>query len=405
MKLINEIIPNTPSSLLNRISINCNTSKYIYEILNVNNNLYSNLTNQRYEIKGPINDKFWTHYVSKNIEKNSKIGDIKNRDGTPPQGWNITTNLHGHLYNTNKFSKKSPIYNFQFRIRSYAALSKEYINNVEHTLIYPQKDTYRKSWLEFKCSIKSKKKINKNYELLKENINNYDNDNLINNFNNKTTNNLNCEKYKIDEIGKVTLKRRILLDNMTILKLIYIWNTRYYRDWLENNFQESSATKHTIYDIFNQIREEAYDDPLNNNDSVNDIINILNCLYKDEHPFGFDRCSTYTRRAQVLNLHSNNEGNGIKIEMTEDRNLQIYSGDPQQFIENGVLNPSKLILFTPKLVIPTNFIEFKIPYFDQTKVNNNVRDLYCKILNVINNMNIEGNTGKTKYVKKYIYGK
>tara|TARA_B100000927_G_scaffold199688_1_gene161531 strand:+ start:855 stop:2084 length:1230 start_codon:yes stop_codon:yes gene_type:complete len=409
MKLIKELIPNIPSSFLNRISINSSTSKYIYEILNKNNNSHSNLTNTRYEIKGPVNDKFWTHYISNDIEQDSTIGDIKNRDGTPPQGWNITTNLHGHLYNTNKFSKISPIYNFQFRIRSYAALSKKYINNIEHTLIYPQKDTCRKSWLEFKCSLKSKNTYEKNYEILTENKINYNNNYFINNYENKIDNNFicdfNCDKYKIDDIGKVTLKRRILLDNMTILKLIYIWNTRYYQDWLKNNFQESTTTKNTIQDIFNQIREEAYDEPLNNNDCVNDIINILNCLYKDEHPFGFDRCSTYTRRAQILNINENKEGEGIKIEMTEDRNLQIYSGDPQQFIENGVLNPSKLILFTPKLVIPTNFIEFKIPYFDQSKVNNNVRDLYCKILNVINNMNVKGNTGKTKYVKKFIYGK
>ena len=38
MKLIKELIPNIPSSFLNRISINSSTSKYIYEILNKNNN-------------------------------------------------------------------------------------------------------------------------------------------------------------------------------------------------------------------------------------------------------------------------------------------------------------------------------------------------------------------------------
>ena len=49
MKIIKELIPKRPSSLFNRIPINCRTSEYIYKILNENNNSYSNLTNTRYE--------------------------------------------------------------------------------------------------------------------------------------------------------------------------------------------------------------------------------------------------------------------------------------------------------------------------------------------------------------------
>ena len=417
-----EFLPSTPYSLLKRIRVNRTTSSKIHNILTNNDYIeHKNLTNQRYEIKGPINETFWTHYVSNSIENNSSIGKVYTRAGLPVEtGWNITTNLHGHLYETSKFDKDLPVYNFQFRVRSYAALSKKYINDIEHTTIFPQKDTNRKSWFEFKCSIKNNKNNNiLNNNILNNNImNNKDNKVDINNdmlynssindknlfINNNIINN-NFNDYSIENIGKITIKRRILLDNMTILKLIYIWNIRNYQNWAKINLKNEYISNNSIIDIFNQIKEEAYDNPLNNHNSVNDIINILSCLYNDEHLFGFDRCSTYTRRAQVLDLNDNKYGKGIKIEMTEDRNLQIYTGEPQKFIENGVLNPSKLILFTPKLVIPQHFIEFKIPYFKQNEVNENVKELYNKILNIIFNMNIKGNIGKTKYVKKYIYGK
>ena len=379
---INKIIP---SSLKKRLAISNGIGKEINSILNKNID-GKNLTKCRLEVKGPYNRQIACSSTSNivSIVEQMNHGHVSLRDGLPKQGFNLTTTASGTLFKTDEWK-------IQLRFRSYSEIVEIYDDHgIKNTIFKNQSGTNHKSWIEIKAT-----KINIPHHL------------------------------KSSIPGKLSIKRRMLVDNQLILKMLQSWESRFYMDWIKD---QTSSIYNGFCDFSNillEIKEKSADNPENSIDNCEDVIRIINLLYNDNQHYIMDRLSTYTRRALKLsvsdigckdidrNIRCNTFGltlnpspiiNDFTFEMTEDRNIQYhYSNKSMDFFSSGSLNPAQYILYGSKVTIPHHFIEFKIPIIQKKDLSNNGKKVYNMIEDISNERLIKNNTGKIGFARKYVF--
>lgn len=350
-----------PTSLLSRIHLSkicCEKLRHFFPI--ETSTSLTSLTNLREERKGPFEPivaKELTAQTRKLVE-NMQNGSVLKRDGLPNIGWNLVTTASGTLWHGDDM-------NITLRARSYSEINEIYDKDIKKTVIGNQDITSNCSYLEIKVS--------KDY---------------------------NHNKKK----KKITFKKRILLDNLLILKLLQSWESRYYINWIKKKEPSVNIPFYNFEDILSDIKETALDNP-NNDSSSLDVLDIIKIIYDDDKLYSMDRISTYTRRALILEVfNSNFNEDGIKVEMTEDRNIQFYRpGSFMDFLGTGYLNPINYILFQPKKTVPYHFIEFKIPLIDKNALSENSLQLYNFIGQGLNKRVFNKNMGKINYAKHHIY--
>ena len=222
---INKIIP---SSLKKRLAISNGIGKEINSILNKNID-GKNLTKCRLEVKGPYNKQMACSSTSNivSIVEQMNHGHVSLRDGLPKQGFNLTTTASGTLFKTDEWK-------IQLRFRSYSEIVEIYDDHgIKNTIFKNQPGTNHKSWIEIKAT-----KINIPYHL------------------------------KSSIPGKLSIKRRMLVDNQLILKMLQSWESRFYMDWIKD---QTSSIYNGFCDFSNillEIKEKSADNPENTIDNA-----------------------------------------------------------------------------------------------------------------------------------------
>ena len=359
--MVIQIVKSIPRTLSQqRQIISPQISEAIYDILTSKIQNNSSLTNLRSEVKGvyDLNDsKRETNYI-RNMVENMNTGKMTIRDGLPLQGFNGTTTISGTLFRGNDMD-------MQIRIRNYSEFRSAFDEQGRKiTIISNQEETYDKSWLEIKSNI---------YNPYYKNI-------------------LNNSRIK----GKLTLKKRILVDNYLLLKLLQQWEYRKYISFMKKHNQQISDIC-SFEDILLEMKEKCIDNYMNKD--TYDVIQIMRLLYLDEHQLKLDRLSTYTRRALTLSTDD------IKVEMTEDRNVQYHSSiNIMDLFASGVIKTDYHMLFGERFIVPYSFIEFKFPLILPDNISNDTEKLISSVENCLKKRKVKGNTGKMRFAKKYVYG-
>jgi hypothetical protein len=287
-------------------------SKFLQEALRNNTFAKKDLTSFRGEYKEIVPVKAnMIAYLEKMVL--DLDGRVSLRDGTPENGFNLTSTVIGDQLIIDSGSTKVKNDKLIIRFRKYGI--------IEDGLLSNQEETTELSWMELKVKLGPESNHHRD----------------------------------------ITLKFRMLVPDTLIFQ------------YLSAIHNSGSCVITSIHSLC----EWAKADARNLLSDIHTIEESLRIIYYDSIDFNVYALMCVTRSAKEYRIpdSDDDEKKDFLVQTTEDRNLSVFSGNIMDFWGSGALNPALFFLFKPKFsLIDTRFIEVKMRDFDPDTNTKQVED-------------------------------